>query len=119
MNSSSVMNMDCRTITSVIDCKSPETMRELEKVAVKEIGPNHTIIRTMKSGHGEPERMVYRLGDYFENIELQHEESNRLILTFHARHDVDSRWKDLLMAVLRALGKRFAGITVEFPRRQT
>ena len=95
-------------------------LRQLEESAVKETDLNHTIARTFEYSPGQTEKRIYRLGDYFDSIELLHDEPNKTLrLTFHAREGVDSRWKDLLMAVLRALGKRFAGITVEFPRQLT
>src|SRR5207245_6093981 len=59
---------------------------------------------------------VYRLGDYFESVELLPDEpNNKLSLTFHARQGVDSHWKFLIATVLRSIGNRFAGISVEFP----
>jgi hypothetical protein len=97
---------------------SEEILRQVEEITIKEIDLDHTIIRTLQYLPGEIEKLTYRLGDYFERIEMLPDEVNkRLELTFYARHDVDSHWKGLLVAILQSIGTRFAGISVEFPHR--
>jgi hypothetical protein len=92
----------------------------LEEATVKAVDLDHTITRTFEYLPGETEKRIYRLGDYFDSIDLLHDELNsRLKVTFRVRQDVDSRWKDLVMAVLRSIGNRFSGISIEFPRRAT
>ena len=95
-------------------------LRQLGEAALRETDLDQTITRTLVYGPGEVEKHTYRLGDYFDSIELLSDEPNsRLKMTFHIRQDVDSHWKDLLMAVLRSLGKRCSGISIEFPRQST
>ena len=112
-----VMNENWRTITCIIDCKSGEMLRRLEEMAAKEIDLDHIVTRTVEYEPGETEIRAYRLGDYFDSIGLLEEESNHIKLIFQVRKNADSRWKDLIMAVLRSLGKQCVGITVEFSRQ--
>jgi hypothetical protein len=110
------MKKDWRTVDCLINCPSQEMLRQLEAVTEEAINLDRIITRTLVQG-GETEKRLYRLGDYFDSIELTHDEPhNRVRLTFHARKDVDSHWKGLLMAVLRSIGNRVIGISVEFPR---
>lgn len=112
------MDRDWFTITCEIKCASTEMLRQLEETAARETNLDHTVTRTLEHGPGEVERHTYRLGDYFDSIELRQDEPNgRLQLIFHLREAVDSRWKDLLMSVLRSIGGRFRGTSIEFPRQ--
>lgn len=114
------MNGDWRTITCAINCASMGMLRPLQETAVRETDLDHTITRTLEYGPGDIERHTYRLGDYFDDIQMKQDEPHcRLEITFHIRQDVDSHWKDLVMAVLRSLNKSFSGISIEFPRRST
>jgi hypothetical protein len=95
-------------------------LRPLQEMALRETDLDHTITRTLEHGPGEIERQTYRLGDYFDSIRMQQDEPHgSLEIVFHIRQDVDSRWKDLMMAVLRSLNKSFAGISIEMPHRST
>jgi hypothetical protein len=114
------MNGDWHEITCTISCASRGTLRPLREMAARETDLDHTITRTLEYGPGDIERQTYRLGDYFDNIQMQQDEPHgRLEIVFHVRQDVDSHWKDLVMAILRSLNKSFADISIEFPPRST
>jgi hypothetical protein len=116
--SGDLVNQDWLTITCVINCPPGEALRQLEEMAVKEIAPDHIIVRTVQCGDIHHE--TYRFGDYFESVDMYPDESTGTIqMTFHARQGVDSHWKGLLMAVLRSIGKSAPGISVEFPHKST
>jgi len=114
------VDRDWHTITCVIHCPSGVILREVEEAAAKEVDPAHIVTRTLHFFSAEAEMESYRLADYFESVELLPDEpNNKLRLTFHTRQGVDSHWKFLIATVLRSIGNRFAGVSVEFPRQST
>jgi len=92
----------------------------VEEAATKEVSSDHVVTRTFHFLSAGAEKEAYRLGDYFESVEvLLDEPNNDLKLTFHTRQGVDSHWKFLISTVLRSIGNRFTDISVEFPSQST
>lgn len=97
------------TITCVIVCKTAEMLREAEELARDRFNLSETISITYAYAPGGVEtRFVkdFKLGDYFESIDVERDESDAACsfkIIFHSRQGVTSYWKDLMMAVLRSV----------------
>lgn len=102
----------------VIACESTEILRQVEESARDRIGLENSITKVFRHYAGGVEKRVshiYKLGDYFGEIELRADEWNdvpSLKIIFHIRKGVDSYWKDLAMAVLRSIMEGLAGVSL-------
>lgn len=110
------MNTDL-TIASIVRGDSTETLRKATAIAREMTRLDEEITRTFITSPGGIERRevrAFRLGDYFDRIELLPSESDNsasFTLTFRIRHGVDSSWKALLVAVLRTISESVPGIS--------
>lgn len=97
-------------MTCDIRCNSPETLRHSQELARQRIRLDRIIEKTFRSFPGGVEKRIhkeYRLGDYFDSIELtdadSRGESPSFKVIFHVHGSVDSFWKDLVVTVLRSI----------------
>jgi hypothetical protein len=117
--------MDARTVTCVVTCKSAEILRRSAVLAKRWTDHNETVIQTIRRFPGGVEETVvynYRLGDYFDSIELQPgtmDEAFSFQLVFRLRRGVESGWQYLVMAVLRAITDAMPGASVTSIRQPT
>ena len=114
---SAFVQSDRRSVTCVLECKSAEILRQAKELASKRIDLGEIVPRTLRYfPKGVEKRIVesYRLGDYFEKIELADEATDDLSfkLIFHPRQGVTSYWKDLMMAVLKSISDSSDGVVI-------
>lgn len=106
-----VVHMDRRTITCIIQCESEDALRRSQEFTKERIALDEAIHKTFRTYPGGVERLEhrsYRLGDYFDRIELQSDVAGgpfSFALVFHTHQDVDSYWKDLVVAALRRISE--------------
>jgi hypothetical protein len=105
-------------MTYLIRCDSTETLRHAIRVAKVRIHRDEEITRTFRTFPGGIERRQiasYRIGDYFDRIDLIQNESDPLSfeLVFHVHQGVDSTWKALIVSVLRSINDDLPGISVK------
>jgi hypothetical protein len=105
-----------QTITGIARCESAETLRTAIELAERVIHPNTEIVKTiltLPGGVEKREKRAFRLGDYFNEIELLPNEADAppsFVLVFHIREGVTSFWKDLLMTVLHEISENVSGV---------
>jgi hypothetical protein len=93
-------------------------LRRSEESARTRIDPNDVVFRAVRHFPGGAERRTtetYRLGDYFERIELHPDTSPSQLsfrLVFYIREGVDSHWKHVMMSVLRSIVEDLSGVSV-------
>lgn len=102
-------------IVCVVRCASADALRAAIEIAERLNHPDSEITRifvTMPGG-GE-EKRDFRIGDYFDRIELMYSGSSdaSFSLTFHIRGGVDSSWKAVLVAALQAIRESAPGVKV-------
>lgn len=106
---------DVLSIAGIVRGESAEIVRKATEVARHVTRPDEEITRTLRTYPGGNERLeirAFRLGDYFDKIELLPDESgdaSSFKLVFQIRQGVDSSWKPLLVAVLRAISEGVPG----------
>jgi hypothetical protein len=113
------MERETKTITWVIACESPETLRRAEQFVKREIDPNRTFIDVaIAFPNGVEQRLTahHRLGDYFERLQVvangvPHHPSFNLV--FQPRLGAKHYWKDLMVQVLSSLHQDFPGVSIE------
>ena len=104
-------------IAGIVRGNSAETVRKATEVARHVTRPDEEITRTFRTLPGGMERLevkVFRLGDYFDKVELVTSESDEpatFTIVFHVKQGVDSSWKPLLLAVLRTISEGVPGIS--------
>ena len=107
-----------RIITYVAVSKSAETLRRLEELVKRQTDPDGTIAKVSMCYPAGVEKVTvkeHRIGDYFEKIELLHEDSADNLsvkVVFHVRQGVDSYWKDMMFRILRTGCEGLTGLTV-------
>jgi hypothetical protein len=109
------MRNDLRTITCVINCDSPETLRTAEQLARAETSPRKVFVEVAKTLPGGVESRTIRyhtLRDYFDTVQVLTDGSTSLRLVFHIKDDADSYWKDLMVRVLHFVRGSVPGIEV-------
>jgi len=89
----------------------------VEQCAKERISLDDEVARVWQSFPDGVERRTtkyYRLGDYFDSIELIHSQSEilSLKLIFYPKEGVSTYWKALLMGVLRSISKGLNGASV-------
>jgi hypothetical protein len=103
-------------IKSVVRSDSAETLRKATEVASEFTRPDEKITRTIKTFPGgveQVEKRAFRLGDYFDSVELvasEPDDPKTFSIIFHIRRGVDSTWKPLVLAVLRAISDGVPGV---------
>ena len=78
------------------------------------IRPDEVIHRTFLTfPRGIEQRNVrsFRLGDYFDNVELSEidDDQSSFLIVFHVSQGVESYWKDLVSAILRTISDTLPG----------
>ncbi len=98
-------------ITSVLHSKSEDAMRRSREVANNRIQPDELIHKTFRRFSGGAEKIeheFYRIGDYFDRIEVACDpqvDPLSITLVFHVRKDADPYWRDIVVAVLRSISE--------------
>lgn len=108
------MNADV-LITCAIRCDSAESLRTATEFAQHRVRPDEEITRTHVTFPGGVERRevrAFRLGDYFDTIELLSGSSGEsFTLTFHVNPGAGADWKYLIVSVLRELNESARGVS--------
>jgi hypothetical protein len=105
-----------QTITGIARCESAETLRKVIEFAECVTHPNTEIVKTIITRPGGVERRevrAFRLGDYFDKIDLLPNESDSsasLSLIFHIREGVTSFWKDMVVSLLQEISGNVPGV---------
>lgn len=94
------------TIVCVISGPTPEMLRAGEHLARTESALDRVSTVVSFSFPGGVERRVersYRIGDYFDRIEIGNlmSEGRSFEMVFHVRPDAGRYWKDLIVGILR------------------
>lgn len=109
------MSNDTATITCVIRAESPEKLRLAEQMAAEKVALDNIITDVIKAYPGGVETTRterYRLGDYFDQIQiLAGSSSQSFRLVFHRRADAKRFWRELIAEVLRSL-RESTGISI-------
>lgn len=109
---------DAPTITFVIRADSRDVLLVAERVATRKADLDSVItnvIRRYPRGVEKTEEVKYRLGDYFDGIQIVDDKSddNRSFsLVFHPRADAGRFWRDLMAAVVTTVSASVDGISV-------
>jgi hypothetical protein len=115
--------METQEVTCSVRCNSAETLRQAMELARTCIHPDNEIVKTFRTFPAGVERRevrAFRLGDYFDGIQLIREESDGPLsfrLIFRVSQSVrDNYWKDLLVAVLRSVSDGLPGVSTSIMR---
>lgn len=96
-----------QTVTCIINCKSVEDLRICEQKVRGRIDCDRIVTRTWRRfPRGVEKKTVkkYKLGDYFDSIELIPSKiENSFNLIFYPRQGADPYWKDLIIAVMQSV----------------
>lgn len=105
------------TITSIIGFESPEAMQATEALLRERIDLNYVFKINSYTWPGGVETVStneFRMGDYFEKIEISNDPPNGLKLTFHKLPGAGNYWKDLLVRTVTLVrdkkGTRYATV---------
>lgn len=96
-------------VTYIIRSKSPDASLKAKEAARSVIGPDEEITRTFMarpSGVELREVRSFRIGDYFDKIALGNVDSLTFTLSFQVSQRADRFWKDILIAVLKAISDK-------------
>jgi hypothetical protein len=109
--------MDTSAIICVFAGRSRNTLRQAELLAQKEIDLNKTvedIVISYPDGVEQRTTEYYRLGDYFDRIQiLDHPDDSQFFeLVFHPRLDAGKYWKDLVEITIVSIGKSAPGVWI-------
>lgn len=112
------MQADNRTIIYIITGRTPESARAAVAAAKSESAPDVVSIFASRAFPGGIEERLeerYRIGDYFDDIEISGVSGDPLScqIIFRVREGVDSFWKALIDRVLSRV-RSAAGVSIRF-----
>lgn len=109
------MESTIKTITWVVNCKSRESLRDVERFAEEAIGLDKTfvdVIVAFPNGIEKRTTESHRVGDYFDQIRLLPENASSFELAFHPRPTARRYWKDLMVMILDSICAFTPGVSV-------
>jgi hypothetical protein len=107
------VNNRIQRITCLVRCESAESLRAATEVVERLNQPDTVIPKTFITLPGEREERLFRMGDYFDKIELKPSESGdsaSFSLLMYIGESASSFWKDLLMEALQTLRECAPGV---------
>ena len=114
------MKNEKATIVCIIRGQTPDVMRAGKALARNESALDRVSTVASFSSPGGVDRIVehsYRIGDYFENIEVGAltDDCRSFEIIFHVRPDAGRYWKDLLVGILSVLERAGFETAINLP----
>lgn len=107
-------------VTWTITAKTLEQASNAHEIAKNESEPDRVvtfIVRAFPNGIEKRYEEKYRIGDYFDKIEISDVTDNSFEIAFYVREGVISKWKDLSVGLLSKM--REAGCEVTHLRNES
>jgi hypothetical protein len=99
-----------------ISCKFSADLQKAESIARSEAEPDKVIRDVARTTPGGAEKLVtttYRIGDYFQSVQVCPDERNAFRIVFYPRPNAGRYWKDLMAGVLRAIRDSAEGVSIK------
>jgi hypothetical protein len=103
-----------------VNCKRPADLQKAESVARSEAEPDRVLKDAARTTPGGVENIVttyYRVGDYFQSVQVFPDEQNAFRIVFYPRPNAGRYWKDLMANVLRAVRDSAEGVSIRPAQR--
>lgn len=109
------------TVTCLVRSESPEELRAAERVAAEKSSLDRVItdvVHRFPRGVEQREEVKYRLGDYFDGIQVLRAPANAksFKIVFRVRQDAGRFWRDLMVDVLRSIRSSSSNISTSVGR---
>lgn len=109
------------TVTCLVRSESPEGLLAAERVASEKASLDTVItdvVHRFPNGVEQQEEVKYRLGDYFDGIQVIHAPANTksFKIVFQVRQGAGRFWRDLMADVLRSIRSSSANISTSIAR---